>query len=63
MATKHKSKKGVLKRVRVKAGGLKCRHAFRNHINGGMSAKLKRNLRNSGRYISEHFAKKLRAMI
>lgn len=64
MNAKTKSRKCVAKRLRVKSGGkLKCRRAFRSHCNEKMTAKQSRRLRNNGRYISDHFAKKLREMI
>ncbi|MBF12815.1 MAG: 50S ribosomal protein L35 [Legionellales bacterium] len=62
-SVKHKSKKSVTKRIRVTKNSMKFRHSGRNHINGKMTSKLKRNLRNTGRYISEHFIKQLREMI
>lgn len=46
---KLKTNRGAAKRFRVSKGGLKCRHATRNHILTKRTTKNKRQLRAIGR--------------
>ena len=46
---KMKTNRGAAKRFRKTAGGLKCRHATRNHILTKRTTKNKRQLRAVGR--------------
>ncbi len=60
---KHKTHKGMSKRVKVtKTGKLKKRSAKRGHVLGKMKRKVKRKLRQSS-YVSDADAKKIRRLL